>query len=343
LRVVSSTPEPLSVVAPFDNAVRIRFERDLSERLASGGGSIQDAVIVSPMTGEPRIETGGSGIEVSIEGGFLPGIVYRVTVLPRFQDRFQNRMAVPFDLIFSTGPDLSPNLIAGIVTSRLTLQSLAGIRIEANMVEGEYPYTAVTDSTGFFTFPHIPEGRYTLVAFEDQNRNRRPDFSERQESIALAINDGDTLIVNDLALLAPDTTAAVLESVALQDSTGLLLTFDDHIDPAASLDEVEATLTREGANAPEITEILHPAVWRAQNASDDAPLAGPPLPSQEILLILSRPLLEGVTYRLEVSGVPNIRGVPGGGGEAEVEGRPVRPEAPAPAEGAPALPLDPPI
>jgi hypothetical protein len=211
------------------------------------------------------------------------------------------------------------------------------------MVEGEYPYTAVTDSTGFFTFPHIPEGRYTLVAFEDQNRNRRPDFSERQESIALAINDGDTLIVNDLALLAPDTTAAVLESVALQDSTGLLLTFDDHIDPAASLDEVEATLTREGANAPEITEILHPAVWRAQNASDDAPLAGPPLPSQEILLILSRPLLEGVTYRLEVSGVPNIRGVPGGGGEAEVEGRPVRPEAPAPAEGAPALPLDPPI
>jgi hypothetical protein len=317
------------VVAPFDGAVKIQFDRSLSERMGSGGGSIQDAVVVSPMTSAVRIERGGNSVDVSLEGGFLPDMVYRVIVLPRFQDRFQNRMAVPYDLIFSTGAELAPNLVAGVVTSRTTLETLPGIRVDANTEGGEFPYSAITDSTGFFTFPHIPQGLYTLVAYEDQNRNRQPDFSESQASLALGINDGDTLItVTDLALLAPDTTAAVLENVALQDSLGLRISFDDYIDPLASLNEVVARLLREGANAPEVVEVVHSHVWRARNASNDDAPNGPALPSQEIILLLSRPLLPGITYQLEVTGVVNLHEIPGGGGELEVDGPPVRPEAP---------------
>lgn len=349
LRVITSTPEPFAVVEPFGGAVTIEFERSLSERLAAGGGSLQDAVVISPMTGTPRISAGGNSVEVSLEGGFRPDMVYRVTVLPRFQDRFQNRMAVPFDLVFSTGPDLAPNLIAGVVTDRLTLSPVAGVRVDANTEGGEFPYTAIADSTGVFTFPHIPQGRYTLVAYEDENRNRRPDFAEAQESLALAVNDGDTLIITDLAILEPDTTAARIDEVALQDSMTVLVTFDDYIDPLAVFDEVEAVLTREGANAPEVVEILHPYQWRERRAAESDPPAGLPRPSQELVLILSRPLLEGVDYRLVISGVPNIREISGGGGEIEVEGPPVRPATPAPAGAPPAgaeplpqVPLDPP-
>jgi len=332
LRVVASSPAPLSVVAPFSGAVKIQFERSLSERLASGGGSIQDAIVVSPMTGAVRIERGGNSVDVSLEGGFLPDMVYRVTILPRFQDRYQNRMAVPYDLIFSTGPELAPNFVGGVVESRLTEEALPGIRVDANIEGGSFPYSAITDSTGIFTFPHIPEGRYNLVAYDDQNRNRRPDFAERQDSQDLAVNNGDTTVVF-LRLLAPDTTAAVLQRVALQDSLWLRLTFDDYFDPVAPLDGVVARLLREGANAPEVVEIVHSHIWRARSAtSDDAP-AGPLLPSREIILLLSRPLLPGITYQLEVEGVVNLHEIPGGGGEAEVEGPPVRPETPGPGTG----------
>lgn len=349
LRVVGSSPERLAVVPPFTGSVTVQFERSVSERLAGGGGSIQDAVIISPRTGNPSISAGGNSLEISLEGGFRPDMVYRVTVLPRFQDRFQNRMGVAYDLVFSTGPDLPPNLIAGVVTNRLTLGPLSGVRVDANTDGGEFPYTAITDSTGVFTFPHIPQGRYNLVAYLDENRNRRPDFTEAQESLALGINDGDTLIVTDLAIHEPDTTAAVLQEVSIQDSLSLVVGFDDYIDPLAVFDEVEAVLSREGANAPEVVEILHPHQWRARNADDSDPPAGQPAPSQEIVLVLSRPLLDGVTYQLSVSGVPNIREVGGGGGEIEVDGPPVRPATPAPAEGppageepSPAEPLDPP-
>lgn len=273
-------------------------------------------------------------MEVSLEEGFREGIVYRITLLPRFQDRYQNRMAAPFDLIFSTGPELAPNLLAGMVTSRLTLDPLPGVRVDALAEGGEFPYSTVADSTGIFTFPHLPEGRYNLVAYDDQNRNRRPDFSERQDSFAQAQNRGDTVIVMELSLLAPDTTAATLEDVARQDSLTLRITFDDYLDPEAGLEGVTARLFREGANAPEIVEILHPHIWRARAAeADDAP-AGPVRPTEEIILLLSRPLLTGVTYRLVVEGVPNIAGVPGGGGEIEVEG-PTAPANPPAAGGAP--------
>jgi hypothetical protein len=294
------------------------------------------------MTGEARIGRGGSSIEVSLEGGFLPDVVYRITVLPRFQDRYQNRMAAPYDLIFSTGPDISSSLIAGRVESRLTLEGLAGVRVDANTDGGEFPYSAITDSTGVFTFPHLPQGRYTLVAYQDENRNRQPDFAEAQESLAVGLNDGDTLIVTELAILEPDTTAAVLVDVALQDSLGLVLTFDYYIDPAAALDEVVALLSREGAHAPELSEVVHPHIWRARSAAATPTPSGPPLPSQEILLRLSRPLLAGVTYRLEVTGVVNLREVPGGGGEAEVDGPAVTPELPSAAGAGPGAAQNPP-
>jgi hypothetical protein len=311
-------------VEPFDGQVEIRFQRTVGERPSEGSPS--DAVIVSPQTGEISVSTRGDRIEVAMEGGFLERTVYRVTVLPRFRDRFQNGMAGVYDLVFSTGGELEPNMLAGVTQDRLTLNRLGGVRVDAVSLDGGARQSTVSDSAGVFAFPYIPAGRYDLVAFEDRNRNREADFTEPQGSGQVGVNLGDTIVVTDLALLLPDTTAAEVQAVGVLDSVTVRVTLDDALDPESGLEGVTGRLVREGANAPEVVEILFRHEWdrrRAQAADPDAPppaISGPTPPSRELVLLLSRPLIEGAQYRVEVDGVVNLSGVPGGGGSAELEG-----------------------
>ncbi len=274
LRVTESRPGALEVVSPFDRSVEIRFQRRVSERPTEG--TLRDGVVVSPRTGSVEVRHRRNGIDVSMEGGFMEETVYRVTVLPRFQDLFQNRMAEAYDLFFSTGPELEPNILGGVVSDRLTLQEVRQARVDAVPADGGPVHSTVTDSTGIFTFPHIPSGEYRVIAYEDQNRNREPDFEERQDSIEVAIARGDTAIVTDLALLRPDTTAAVAEEFSVLDSLSIGITFDDYLDPEAPLDGIQVEVVGEEGESLPVSEALHVHVWEAARAAamppEDAPV-----------------------------------------------------------------------
>src|SRR5690606_745988 len=100
-------------------------------------------------------------------GGFRERAIYRVTVLPLFRDRYGNGMDGPVELLFSTGPELEPNLLAGIVSDFLTLDPVAGVRVDAVPAEGGPISSAVADSAGIFAFPHLPSGPYRIRAYED--------------------------------------------------------------------------------------------------------------------------------------------------------------------------------
>jgi hypothetical protein len=281
-RVVSISPDSFAILAPFGGAVRIEFDRTLAERLTQG--SIRDAVVVSPRTGEVEVRQRGNRVEISMEGGFRTPAVYRITLLPRFQDRYRNRLDRPVELFFSTGPDFDPTLVAGLVTDRLTGVDAPGIRVDAVPV-GEGPtYSAVADSTGVFAFRYLPAGGYEIVAFDDMNRNREPDFTERQARTSVQIAAADTIVVTELSLLAPDTTAARLMTATARDTLHVELTFDDHLDPEWSPAGVRARLEPvEGADPeevaalgplPAVREVLHLDTWEARQA--EAPPAAPP-------------------------------------------------------------------
>jgi len=342
VRVTGSQPEHLERLAPFGGSVRIFFDRTLSERPLQG--SPADAVIVSPRTGNVEVTAGRGGLEISMEGGFRAETVYRIIVLPRFRDRFDNTMASRHELIFSTGPDLEPNLLAGFISDRLTLQPAGGMRVDAIPSEGGLVHSAVSDSSGVFTFPYLESGRYTIAAYDDLNRNREPDFLERQDVAEVGLNFGDTLIVTELRLLAPDTTAAVLETVSVLDSITLRMVFDDHLDPDLPLETVQVDLTREGANAPEVVQILRRPDWNRRDADPaDPPPAGADLPDQELVVVLSRPLLPDLTYVLSAAGIRNINGIGDGGGSVEFESPAEPPAPPDPAVPGDVLPDDPDI
>lgn len=359
LRIAESEPEALSVVQPFDGPVRIHFQRRISERPSSG--TLRDGVVVSPRTGPVEVRHRRRRIEIRMEGGFREATVYRVTVLPVIQDLFQNRLAGPVDLYFSTGPDFEPNVLGGLVVDRITGEEAGRVRVDARDLSSELIHSTVADSTGIFTFSYLPAGRYRLVAYEDQNRNRAPDFAEPRDSLEVGVARGDTVIVTELALLPGDTTAPVLQSAETLDSLTIRVAFDDHLDPEDALTGVTARLLREEeapgeGPAPEVREILHPHEWEARRAEEEpeepeepiddpgepgppapalpaapavpaapagptegaVPAEGPPRPSRALILILAAPLEPGTTFVVEMAGVANIQGVPGGGGEAEV-------------------------
>lgn len=256
--VVSTEPAPFEVLTePFRGPVRFRFDERVSERVASG--TLDDAVIVSPRTGEVRVSHGRQAISVDISGGFKPGMVYRVTLLPVIRDLFNNQLRDPFEVVFSTGGEFNASAVAGLAWDRTTGEGMPDLEVLAVSVDENGDSTvhvAKTDTGGVYVFRYLPPTRYDLVAFEDRNRNGVVDRMEVQGARGLLIGGADTAIF-DIGVLQPDTTPARLTRAEVLDSLTLLLTFDDFLDPMVSAAQIGVTLTREEGASPGVDVALH--------------------------------------------------------------------------------------
>ena len=116
--VVSTWPDTFATVEPTRDPIVITFSERISERPTVG--RLDDVVVVSPETGQARVKHTRSGLEISLAGGLRPGLVYRVRVLNTVKDMFNNPMEGPFELVFSTGGAYELNVLAGVVTDRIT-------------------------------------------------------------------------------------------------------------------------------------------------------------------------------------------------------------------------------
>ena len=176
--VVATVPDTFAVDRDFTGPVVFRFDERISERVQ--GGNLDDAVIVSPGTGRVRVHHGRQGLEVTVAGGFRPGFVYRVTLLPVIQDLFNNRLRDPFELVFSTGGTFNPSAVAGLVWDRITGKGVEPAEVRAyspgqGITEAGDTifHVARTDSGGIYVFRYLPAGAYRVVAFQDRNRKSR--------------------------------------------------------------------------------------------------------------------------------------------------------------------------
>ncbi|HUE77405.1 MAG TPA: carboxypeptidase-like regulatory domain-containing protein [Longimicrobiales bacterium] len=228
-RVVSVSPLPFDTLEDLRSAVVIEFDERLSERL-EGVRGFEDAVLVSPATGEITVKRGRRSLEVSMAGGWRPGLVYRVVVLPLFSDLFGNQRVEPVELVFSTGAPIPPTAVAGLIEDRLTGDAVAGARVAATRREDAVVYVAVSDTGGFFSLRNIPAGVYDVQAWLDQDRDREPDFLEPQDAEAFPLEAQDTVVLT-MALLPGDTTPARLLRAEVVDSMRVRLHFDDYFEP----------------------------------------------------------------------------------------------------------------
>lgn len=252
--VVTTWPDTFEIIEATRDPVVITFSERISERPTRG--RLEQAVFVSPVTGEHRVKQTRRGLEISVIGGFQPGLVYRIRVLNTIKDLFNNTLEGPFELVFSTGGEYEAHVLAGVVTSLVTGESVEQARVEARelvvsdtgvVVREDAPvYMAMTDTAGIYLLRYLPTGSYEITLYQDNNRNQEPDFRELKgttsHTLGLSLPKLDT-IISEVALLQSDTTVAELIRVEAEDSTLLKLSFDDFLLPAASLESVEVTLT----------------------------------------------------------------------------------------------------
>ncbi|HEX7118959.1 MAG TPA: carboxypeptidase-like regulatory domain-containing protein [Longimicrobiales bacterium] len=258
--VVATEPEAMAVVPGWDEPVVFRF----NERISENG--IEQSVMVSPETGEVRIDKGRSELRVSLEGGWQPGQIYRVVVLPVVRDLFGNVRGEPIDLVFSTGPEIPGTALAGRVSDRLTGRPVPDARVEAVRRADSTVYVARTDTAGIYAMRHIPAGEYDLNAFVDQVMNRRPDFTEPYDSGATVLAATDTTLIS-FSLLRGDTTAAHVTGATAPDSGHIQVRLDDYLDPEVPLDGVTVELLRlPDSTAVEIADVMHEHAWEALEA-----------------------------------------------------------------------------
>lgn len=262
--VVSTRPDTFETVEVIEDPIRIVFTERISERAASG--SLDDAVIVSPLTGEIDVDHGSETLEIDLSGGLRPGLVYRVTVLPVISDLFGNRMQEPFEFVFSTGGDFTPTALAGTVLDRVTGQPVEGALVTARPVEGDSTlvYVGRSDEGGIFTMRFLPPGAYDLLAFTDRNRDRVLDDFEARGRGGVTLARADT-VITDVVILDPDTLAPRLARAGPVDSALVRLTFDDFVEPTSPSDEIRArivpdsTTPDDAPSPPAVVGVLHPA------------------------------------------------------------------------------------
>ena len=230
--VVETVPDTFAAVEAGVREIRFRFSERISERPANG--VMNDAVVVSPSTGNVIVKHSRDGISIEMQEGLAAGRVYRVTVLPVINDMFGNRLRDPFDLVLSTGDEMVPNVVAGMVEDRVTGQAVAGVRVEARFPRDGDTVTHwnFTGDDGVFSLRYVPDGPFEVRAWHDRNRDRDLGETEPRTDFmpGLLLEAPDTSFTV-LSLIEPDTTPPRLASVTAEDSVTLRFEFDDYLEP----------------------------------------------------------------------------------------------------------------
>jgi hypothetical protein len=329
-RLLSTKPEQLAVVPDWKGEVVFTFDETLSEQ------GIRDAVMVSPETGRPELNRDGNELKVKVEGGWKPNTVYRVILTPTIQDRFRNTRREPTELVFSTGPQLIPTAIGGIVTDRITGKPIGDARVVATAAPDTTPNATVTDTAGFFGLRFLTPGRYIVRAFEDRNRNKKADFTEKvaEQPVELSTQSDTTPVF--LSLLTPDTTAARVLRAEARDSMQVRIVLDDFIDPTQPITGATVSIVQLPDSARVIApRVMHvhdfDALRRSQLPRDTSSRARPTPPPtaqpadtvlrplQELVVVPGVPLKPGTRYLVQVGGITNLRAIPNGGGRVSFQ------------------------
>lgn len=337
--LVAQQPDSLAVVPGFSGPVVIEFSERISEQ------QVEEAVMVSPRTSPVAVDRGSRSIRVFLRRGWEPGQIYQVTIRPVIQDLFNNRLAAPVEVTFSTGPAIPDTRLAGTVIDRITGQPEADSRVEAIRQTDSLVYAVPSDSSGAFVFTHVPEGEYLLRAFPDANRNRMLDPFEARDSLVASITTTDTTAV-ELSLVMPDSTPPVIASASAGADGRIDVRFDDHLDPGQVVEPSAITITGPDGGAVGIASVSvgEPPEAPADTAvtAPDAPPAAPRdsvpverrLPAQLLAIQLAQgvQLTPEAEYTVAVTGVRNVVGLVGDSEETFT--------APQPPESVPETPAD---
>ena len=242
-------PPKLVRIVPDTGAVNVKapralfeFDETVSERpQGSGATSLQGMFLVSPREGEPDVDWGRRVISVRPHRGFRPNTVYTITLLPGLTDLRGNVSKEGATAVFSTGATIPATTVRGIVFDWVAGQPAPRAVVEAIVPlpaadtgarrarRDSVVYVTSADSSGRFTFAHLPPGPYVVRGFVDANNNRGLDSREAWDSVRVALADSARV---ELLTFVHDTLGPGIATITQSDSVTLRVAFDNPLSPA---------------------------------------------------------------------------------------------------------------
>ena len=340
--VVAITPDSGATNLTPKNVV-FRFDEVVSDRPSGSAAQLDQAVLVSPRTGDPIVSWHRTHIDVHPRHGFRPNTAYRVTLLPGIVDLRGNIIREPRTIVFSTGATFPRFGIIGQVFDWSSQRPAIGAYIEAiSHPDTSIVYLASSDSVGQFDIGPMPAGTYTVRGLIDKNSNRVVDRGEQWDTATVVISETRPTV--ELDAIERDSTQAMIENVDALDSTTLAVHFDKPLDPRIALAPSLVRLQGADSSQLQVTSVQWLGAYQhAKVAQDSArradslktaakpPAAAPPAaapppvaartappppkprtppPDRAIAVILSpsTPVLPTKRYVITVHGMRNLVG-----------------------------------
>jgi hypothetical protein len=327
-QVVRIAPDSAKTdVNPRD--VIFQFDEVVNER-PSGATSLSGLFLISPRNGEARAEWHRTSVAVHPERGFKANTTYTINMLPGVSDLRGNARNTGVTTVFSTGPTIAGSRITGTLFNWAEGRAIPRGLIEARPVSDTTTvYVTMTDSVGDFTLRNIPNERYKVRGFQDDNTNRALDPREAFDTVITTVADSAKI---ELLAFTHDSVGTRLSSVLVRDSVTLELLFDDALS-VTNLPTATSVRIRNSADSTDIIPVLSVTPPPADTTlsipkpplgaiTSPAPVAripaaalalarkpSRPVPLRSLQVKLSKPLRPKVTYRVKVTDVQNLIGV----------------------------------
>ena len=238
--VQGTTPDSGAVLEQPPHSAAILFDEVIAERVAGNPNTIDGAVVLSPVVGPVRVSWKRTRIEVSPRGGFKPGRIYHLELLPVVTDLRNNRMRTGRTIVFSTGPEIPHAHLRGAIVDWVGARAAARALVEAQLMPDSLPYRTYADSTGWFDMGAMPPGTYVVYGIMDTNGDKRRGSREAFDSTRIELTDSGAV---ELYAFVHDTLGPRVRDVETPDTMTVKITFDRPIDPAFSFDTAHVALT----------------------------------------------------------------------------------------------------
>ena len=304
-RIIAIAPDSGRVgVKPPE--VVFKFDEVVSERPA-GAPSLAGLFLISPRDGGPKVDWHRSEVSVKPRRGWRSNTAYTITMLPGITDLRGNVRNTGKVTIFSTGAEIPKSRVAGIVFNWITGGVAQKGLIEARPVtDTTLVYVAATDSTGTFSFPNLPPGKYRLRGLIDDNNNQGLDPREAWDTTTVSLTDSARV---ELVAFAHDSVAPRLSDVVMRDSATLELLFDRAIDPNQRFTPASVDIKRSDSTVIAVSAVESGGGARDTSAVRAGPVPSRPVPSSSLIVKLSVPIRQATILRVRAIGIRSLDGV----------------------------------
>ena len=175
----------------------------------------EEQIVVSPPLEEaPEFIVNGRVLRVHFRSRLKRNTTYTINFGNAITDNHEGNVLENLSYVFSTGKDLDTNKITGIVYNAFTAKPEKNIVIGLYDAETFYDsiiyknkpeYFSKTKETGHFSIENIPNKKFILVGFNDENKNFKYNKNEDLLFSENFINPLDTLNYGKIfRLYSPD-------------------------------------------------------------------------------------------------------------------------------------------